>query len=69
MAGPIEVDLEESKQCTAINMIKFLFAFCITKGTEVVPKCDEQQLGLAFEKVKAIARSSNTILTSQLSEL
>ena len=69
MAGPIQVDLEEAEQCKAIEMIKFLFAFCLEDGDNAVPVCNEQLLGQAFNKVKAIAKRDRTTLRNQLSHL
>jgi hypothetical protein len=68
MIGPIGVDLEDAQQCSALKMIKYLLAFCISKD-EGDPECDEELLAQAFEKVKEIAKCDKTPLTTQLSEL
>ena len=69
MAGPIKVDLEDARECKAISMIEFLFAFCLSGDGKDVPVCDEESLGRAFEKVKEIAKRSKTPLDTELSKL
>ena len=69
MAGPIEVDLEEAEQCKAINMIKYLFAFCSSDDSKDVPVCDEELLERNFEEVRKIANRDDTTLSMELSEL
>ena len=69
MAGPIRVDLEEAEQCKAINMIKYLFAFCASNGGKEVPVCDEHLLERAFEDVKEIANRRGTTLEAELNIL
>ena len=70
MAGPIRVDLEEAEQCKAIDMIRFLFALCLSSGSQDDDLvCSDTPLGLAFEKVKLIAKCTDTILATELSNL
>ena len=68
MAGPIKVDLESAQQCKAVNMIEFLFAFCLSEGKSEVPVCNEESLGRAFEKAKEIAKYDG-ILRDELIKL
>ena len=68
MAGPIRVDLDSAQQCKAVNMIEFLFAFCLSEGKNEVPVCNEESLGRAFEKVKEIAKDDG-ILKTELTNL
>ena len=69
MAGPIKVDLEDTMECKAIKMIRFLFAFCMSNRNGGVLVCDEQLLARAFKRVKAIAKRGDTFLADQLSDL
>ena len=66
MEGSIRVDLEDAEQCKAIDMIKFLFAFCLSGDSKKVPVCSELLLGWTFE-VKGIA--NNPTLMQQPSKL
>jgi hypothetical protein len=68
MAGPIGVDLEGAQQSSALNMIKYLFAFCLSED-KGVPVCNEKLLGQAFEKMKEIAKCDDTPLATQLYKL
>jgi hypothetical protein len=56
-------------ECKAINMIKFLFAFCLSDGCKGVPVCNEELSKRAFKKVKEIAKRGDTILETELSKL
>jgi len=69
MAGPIRVDLEDARECKAISMIEFLFAFCLSGDGKGVPVCDEESVGQAFEKVKEMAKRRKTPLDTELSKL
>ena len=69
MEGPIRVDLEEAQECKAIDMIRFLFAFCNPRSSEKVPACNSRLLDLAFEKVKKIAKDRNNTLETELNNL
>ena len=69
MAGPIAVDLADAQQCKAIDMIRFLFAFCLSGGAKAVPHCDEELLGRAFEEARKLADRKEAFLETQLSAL
>ena len=63
----IRIDLQGAEQCKAIDMIRFLFAFCLSDDSKKVPVCDEFLLERAFEEVKGVA--NNPTLKKQLSKL
>ena len=69
MAGPIAVDLADAQECKAIDMIKYLFAFCLSEGAKDVPDCDEELLGRAFKEARKLANHRSPILESNLSAL
>ena len=70
MTEPIKVDLESAQQCKAIDMIRFLFAFCLSSGdSKATPVCDDDLLKRAFERVKGIALRDDTTLDTKLSKL
>ena len=69
MADPIAVDLADAQQCKAIEMIKFLLAFCRSGDDKTVPVHDEQVLNLAFEEAKTLANCNGTRLYTELCEL
>jgi hypothetical protein len=69
MEEPIRVDLEAAQECKAIKMIEFLFTFCLAEKDSDVLTCDEKSLEQAFEEVKKIAKSSDTLLETHLSTL
>jgi hypothetical protein len=69
MAGPIAVDLEDAQNCTAIDMIRFLLAFCTSNGNKAVPVCDEALLERAFTAAREVANSGDTPLKEHLTEL
>lgn len=69
MAETIAADFADAQQCNDIDMIKFLFALCLSGGTEASPACDEELLGHAFEEAKKLANRRGTTLEIELSAL
>ena len=69
MAGPIRVDLEAAQQCKAIDMIEFLFAFCLSEDGKTAPVRDKKPLKQAFERVKEVANRRDTTLHTELSKV
>jgi hypothetical protein len=69
MAEAIAADFSDAQQCNDIDMIKFLFAFCLSGGAKAVPDCDERLLGRAFEEARKLANRREAILETQLSAL
>ena len=67
MEGPIGVDLEDAEQCKAIDMIRFLFAFCLSEDSKEVLVRHDESLDQAFEEAKGIA--NNGTLKRELSAL
>ena len=68
MEGFIRADLEFAQQCKAVNMIEFLFAFCLSGDRNEVPDCNEELLERAFEKVREISKDEG-ILRDELTNL
>ena len=69
MAESIAVDLMDTQQCKATDMIKFLLAFCLSQDGKTVPVHDEEVLGRTFAEARNIANCSGTILETELSKL
>ena len=69
MAGPVRVDLEAAQQSKAIDMIKFLFAFCLSQDPKTTLVCEEEPLTQAFDRVREVANRRNTTLETELSKL
>lgn len=69
MAELITMELEDAQQCSVVDMIKYLFAFCLSGLNEDVPVCNDELLKAAFEEVKKIANANGTVLDTELSKL
>ena len=69
MSGPIGVDLAGAQECGAVDMIRFLFAFCQPGDGKIDPVCDEGSLRRAFEKAKEVANQEDTSLRTNLNQL
>lgn len=71
MAGPtsVDVDLENTQQCKAAEMVKFLLTFCRSGNNKTVPVHDERVLQHALEETKGLANRSGTLLQKWLQEL
>ena len=65
----IRTDLKGVKECDAVDMIKFLLAFCLSDGAKVSPTCDERILVHAFEEARTLANLDGTPLKQGFSAL
>ena len=69
MAGAIAVDLSNAQECSAAEMIKFLFAFCRSGNDQTVPVHDESLLERAFEEARNLAHCEGSLLEENLNGL
>ena len=58
--------MSKAQDCKAVDMLRFLFSFCGTRGdaAQVEPK-DKELIG-AFEMVRKLANEPNTLLGNNL---
>ena len=69
MSGPIAVDLAGAQDCKAVDMIKFLLAFCQPVVGKAVPVHNDGLLRRAFKEAKELANRKHTPLRTKLNEL
>ena len=69
MASVISVDLEDAQQCKAVEMIKFLLAFCRSRNDKTVPVHDELVLQRVFGETRRLADRSGTPFQTHLQKL
>ena len=54
------------QHCEAADMLRFLFSFCGTGGDTPEVKPKEEEVKLAFEKVRELANEPNSPLRKRL---